>query len=344
MKTRVYDLARDREVAIAAAAEVIRSGGLVAFPTETVYGIGADAMNDEAVRRIFAAKGRPADNPLIVHIAHADDADRLAFVTDNAYRAMQAFWPGPLTAVLKSRGKLPGSVSGGLDTVGIRLPGRDVARELIESSDRFIAAPSANLSGKPSPTLAAHVIEDFYGKVPIILDGGPTEVGVESTVCDFTGEIPVILRPGGITREMIRDACGDVSVARAVLEGMADNEKAASPGMKYKHYSPKAVVYVADGDSASAIAKKVEAMYDKCIGAGKKTLILCMKDRAAAYGNRNTLILGNSEADVAHSMFAALREADLMKADVVLFEAVSNDGIGLAVMNRVLRAAAFKVI
>ena len=340
VKTRVFDLENEYEEALEAAVGEIINGGLVAFPTETVYGIGADAMNETAVRKIFTAKGRPGDNPLIVHIARIEQAEKLACMTPLAKKLTEAFWPGPFTAVMKRRACVPDAVTGGLDTVGVRLPSNKVIRDLVERSGKYIAAPSANLSGKPSPTRAAHVLEDFSGVLPVILDGGDCTFGVESTVCDCTGDVPVILRPGGVTKEMIENAWGCAEVDKAVLEGMENGAAAASPGMKYKHYSPKAQVYIADGDDRNAIAKKVKTMYDN----SNNAVILCERNRQPIYGGRNTIDMGEDSAGVARSLFGALRDADEMGYETVIFEAVSLDGMGLAVMNRALRAAAFKKI
>lgn len=342
MNTRVYDLKTEYEAGMDAAADVLRQGGLVAFPTETVYGLGADACNGAAVSRIFAAKGRPGDNPLIVHVCAAGQAGEIAQITPLAAKLMDAFWPGPFTAVLPSRGVVCREVTAGLGTVGVRMPAAGSARELIRRSGRLIAAPSANLSGRPSPTEAGHVLADFDGVVPIILDGGPADCGVESTVCDLTGEVPIILRPGGVTAEMIRQAAGEVQVARAVLEGLGKDEHAASPGMKYKHYAPKAKVWVVDGDSPNTIAKKLKAMYDSM--QDEKCVILCADCRAGEYPGRNVMSIGADRAAIARNLFGALREADRQEYANVFFEAVSPDGMGLAIMNRIIRAAGFHIV
>ena len=340
MKTRVFDLSKEYEEGIEAAATEIKNGGLVAFPTATVYGLGADASDQQAVLGIFAAKGRPADNPLIVHIARPEQAAEIAEPTRISEMTTKAFWPGPFTAIMKSRGNVCKAVTGGLDTVGVRLPSNKVIRDLIERSGRLIAAPSANISGKPSPTKAEHVIEDFDGRIAVILDGGSAEFGVESTVCDCTGNVPRILRPGGITREMIEKVCGAADVDRAVLEGMSAGGKAASPGMKYMHYAPKAAVFIAEGSDGNTIAKKIKTMYDN----SKSAVILCETDRICEYGERRVIDMGKDSADVARRLFDALRKTDAMGADTVLFEATDTSGMGLAVMNRALRAAGFKII
>ena len=262
--TIVYDLKKQYDEAFEEAARILREGGLVAMPTETVYGLAADAQNADAVKEIFLAKGRPQDNPLIVHIDKVEQLDEIAYTNDLAKKLAQAFWPGPLTLVVKKRrGVIPDIVTCSMDTVAVRLPKSAYARELISRSKRYIAAPSANISGKPSPTRAEHVIEDFMGKIPIILDGGECEVGLESTVCAVYENKPVILRPGGITEQMIEQVAGSVEISPAVLGGLKEGEKAVSPGMKYKHYSPKAQVIIADGNTKQAIANASCVLYYK---------------------------------------------------------------------------------
>lgn len=345
METKIFDLATEYEAGMREAAREISRGGLVVFPTETVYGIGADAMNPAAVAEIFAVKGRPSDNPLIVHICEPGQAGELAReISPMARRVMEAFMPGPFTAVLKCRDCVPACVTAGLDSVGIRMPGAAHARELIRRSGKFIAAPSANLSGKPSPTRVQHVIDDFAGKVPVILNGGEAAVGLESTVCDLTGDIPLVLRPGGVTPEMIREVAGDVRVARAVLEGLPEGEKVASPGMKYKHYAPRARVVVVDGECAKAIAICVNSMYDREENKGKKSLIFCTDEHRPLYGGRRTYSLGRDLGEEAHRLFDALRQADKDRTDTIFFEAVEPRGMGLAVMNRIIRAAGFQIV
>ncbi len=344
MQTRKYDLRIEYEAGLAAAAQEIQRGGLVVFPTETVYGIGADAQNVAAVRRIFSVKGRPMDNPLIAHVCRMQQVYQAAELSALAERLLKDFWPGPFTAVLKSRGLLPREVSGGLSTVALRMPSSAVARELIARSGRFIAAPSANLSGKPSGTTAEDVAADFDGLVPIILDGGPAAVGVESTVCDLTGETPVILRPGGITAEMIREQCGKVEISRAVLHGLSVGETAVSPGMKYKHYAPRAKVYVIKASGPAALANGVNSLYHKEEQKGRKVEIFCMDCHAGAYEGKRVRRLGESVGDVARNLFSSLRRADSQGVDVILFEDVGEAGMGLAVTNRIIRAAGFDVL
>ncbi len=345
-QTRVFDEAHLEE-GIAYGAQVIQEGGLVAMPTETVYGLGADAFQVEAVRSIFQAKGRPVDNPLIVHIACTEDVEKLsADIPPAAQQLMNEFWPGPLTIILPKRQEVPYEVSGGLETVAVRFPSHPVARELIARSGRPIAAPSANLSGKPSPTCVQHVIDDMAGKIDVILDGGECQVGLESTVVDCTCQVPLILRPGAITPLMIRQAVGDVAVSPAVLEGVPEGQKAASPGMKYKHYAPKAAVYVVSGENEEEITQKIKLRYDNDIKCGKIVLIICGRHKKSQYGSRNALSYegeGSMEL-LAKQLFSVLRQADKNHVDVIYFEEIKDDQLGLAIMNRVIRAAGFHII
>ncbi len=330
---------------LARAGELIRAGALVAFPTETVYGLGANALDDGAVRSIFEAKGRPGDNPLIVHIS---DIRQLAPLIDGepsdmAKRLMDACWPGPMTLIFPKSDAVPMAVTAGLDTVAIRYPAHPAARALIDAARRPIAAPSANRSGRPSPTTAAHVMEDMDGRIPLILDGGPCEVGLESTVIDMTGDLPRILRPGGVTPERIAEICGGVRVDDAVMRPLKEGEKPRSPGMKYRHYAPKGQLTIVQGEQAEVKARIIE-MYDAAVAEGQNPLILALEPHLPAYGSRRALSLGGDAAGMAHALFNALRDADTLGAEVLFSEAVPTDGVGLAVMNRLGRAAAFHII
>ena len=297
-------------------AEIIRAGGLVAFPTETVYGLGADAMNGEAVNGIFRAKGRPNDNPLIVHVCSKEQMKELGYWNDNAEAVYEAFMPGPITMVLKKK-QLPPEVTAGLDTVGLRFPMHPDAQKFLALAGP-VAAPSANLSGKPSPTCAQHVLTDFDGKIPLIIDGGECGVGVESTVISLA-ERPVLLRPGGITPEQLKAVLPDMYIHEAVLKNIT-LDAVASPGMKYKHYAPQARVVLTRSDGKALLAD------------------------ALAHGIRAELF-GDERAEVqAHELFARLRQADAMGLELVIFSAPSCDGVGLSVMNRLLRASAFTVL
>ncbi|MBQ3273993.1 MAG: threonylcarbamoyl-AMP synthase [Christensenellaceae bacterium] len=339
METKIIDIQSEYDLALDTASEIIREGGLVAFPTETVYGLGADAFNARAVEDIFKAKGRPQDNPLIVHICDKDQIDELAFdIPDIAKELTEDFWPGPFTVILKKRPCVPDIVTAGLDTVAIRFPSNAFAHDLILKSGRFIAAPSANSSGRPSPTSAAHVKEDLMGKIPLIVDGGRCTVGVESTVCMFKGDRPVILRPGGITAEMIKDIAGRVEIHDAVL-GDVIEEKPASPGMKYKHYAPKAEVEVFVGDEMS-VAKEIDIRYNDY---DAESIVFCLEGQKRLYTGKRVRSLGKDHAAAARTLFAALREADSEGIKKILFHGVSNEDEGLAVMNRIIRAAGHNV-
>jgi len=345
METRIFDLKTQYEAGMDTAARAIAEGKLVIFPTETVYGLGANALDPSAVSNIFAAKGRPQDNPLIVHIADLSQLkEAAAVIPPLAMKLMKAFWPGPFTVVLKKSPLIPDCVSAGLDTVGIRMPASEDARELIRRSGCMIAAPSANRSGRPSPTRARHCIEDMMGRVDVILDGGSADYGMESTVCDLTGEIPLILRPGGITAEMIEREAGAVKIAEAVLGGLKDGEKAASPGMKYTHYSPKAKVVIIEAQTPRNLAICMNLLYDKDKTSGKKPLILCSESSDKLFADRSHRCIGANEREIAHNFFDELRKADEAGYDQIYFEATSTGGMGLAVMNRAIRAAGFDVI
>ncbi len=320
---------------IAAAGEIIKNGGLVAFPTETVYGLGANALDEKAVKSIFAAKGRPSDNPLIVHIAEKEDIYPLVKeVTPEAKALIDAFFPAPLTIILKKSNIIPYATSGGLDTVAVRMPKNETARALIKASGCPIAAPSANTSGLPSPTKAQHVIDDMTGKIDAIIDGGDCDYGVESTVITLAADVPTILRPGAVTKEMLETVLGRVEVSRAVLSGMAENETASSPGMKYKHYSPKAQLVLVEG------AKK---RFEEFVNSRKNAFALCfegddIKIPHITYGSES------DDLSQAKELFDALRRLDEAGAVKVYARAPRKNGVGMAVYNRIIRAAAFRVI
>ena len=328
------ELCQADDASIRRAAALLRAGELVAFPTETVYGLGADALNGEAAARIFAAKGRPADNPLIAHIAGESGlAGLIALEPCACARAlMRAFWPGPMTLIFPKSPRVPREVTAGLDTVAVRMPSHPVARALIRAAQTPIAAPSANRSGRPSPTTAAHVLEDMEGRIPLILDGGPCEVGLESTVVDVTGARPRILRPGGVTREMLEGVVGAVDVDEGVLHQLQAGSQARSPGMKYKHYAPKGEVTIVTGPRA---AQEIARLYDAADG---RAAILAFSQ--ADYGARRVYRLKNAPGE----LFAALRQLDEDGMETIYAEDVPTAGVGLAVMNRLMRAAAFRVV
>ena len=333
--TRV--LAPDGE-ALQLAARLFQEGELVAFPTETVYGLGANALDAEAVLRIFQAKGRPADNPLIVHIWSEDQLGPPCEVTEAARRLMAAYWPGPLTLLLPKKAAVPDTVTAGLTSVGVRMPSHPVAREMLRVCALPIAAPSANLSTRPSPTTAAHVYEDMNGRIPLILDGGACEVGVESTVLDMTGDIPTVLRPGAITPEMIAKVAGDARVADSVMRPLREGEAAPSPGMKHKHYAPRGRLTILKGKREDVV-REIIRRYDE----SENAVILASTGNLPAYGDRRVMDMGPDLSAAAHSLFALLRQADDEGVARLYAEAVSDDGVGLAVMNRMARAAGFDI-
>lgn len=329
------------------AAEAIKKGGLAAFPTETVYGLGADALNAEAVAKIFKAKERPADNPVIVHIADREDAYRLARnVSDRAEKLMTEFWPGPLTLILKRSPVVPNITVVGLDTIGVRMPSNKVALALIHESCTPIAAPSANRAGKPSPTTAQHVIDDLAGRIDIVLDGGPTEVGVESTVIDMTTRAPQILRPGGTPVEELKNVLGRVVLhpaARAKRRGRMLASRA--PGMKHRHYAPEAQMIVVEGES-NKVVQRVKELTALSMADGKKIGILATDETVAYYDADVLRSMGsrNNIAVIAKNLFRLLREFDKEKVDIIVAEGIAPHGLGLAVMNRLRRAANFEIV
>ncbi len=327
---------------VAKAAALLRDGDVVAFPTETVYGLGANALDGEAVGRIFAAKGRPSDNPLIVHIADTAQLEGLvASVPAKAERLMDCYWPGPLTLVMHKGPAVPPEVTGGLDTVGIRMPDHPVALALIRAAGVPVAAPSANVSGKPSPTAAEHVLEDLAGRIPAVLDGGETGVGVESTVLDVTTDPPVILRPGGVTREELEAAIGPVELAS--MSG--ECEKPRSPGMKYRHYAPRAPLILVDGPVLE-MQEKIRDLAMEYAEEGKRVGILCSAESRGVYVASVVLEYGarGDLAGIASDLFATLRAFDRHQVDVIIAEGVPEEGLGLAIMNRLRRAAGGRVI
>lgn len=332
METKLFGTS---EYEIAEAGKMIAEGKLVAFPTETVYGLGANALNEDAVRNIYLAKGRPSDNPLIVHIAEKEDIVPLVKeVTPKAKALIDAFFPAPLTIILNKSDKVGKVVSGGLDTVAVRMPKNEIARKLIKASGCPIAAPSANTSGLPSPTRVKYVIDDMMGKIDGIIDGGDCEYGVESTVITLATDVPTLLRPGAITKEMIEAVIGEITVAPAVLEGMKNDEVAASPGMKYKHYAPKAKVVIVNADKKE---------YEKFVNAQKGAFALCFDDDEVTIP-KVTFGRENDDLSQAKELFDALRELDEKGAKKVYARIPHKDGVGMAVYNRLIRAAAFCII
>lgn len=322
------------------AAEILKSGGLVVFPTETVYGLGGNATDAEAAKKIYAAKGRPSDNPLIIHVAKPEDAEKYAFTSPTYYKLAKAFMPGPLTVILDKKDTIPFSVTGGLESVAVRCPSHPIARQLIEEAGIPIAAPSANLSGKPSPTCARHVIDDLNGRVDMIIDGGSCEIGLESTIVKLNGNSATLLRPGAITADALRCVCDSVEIAPAVLEQLKADERPLSPGMKYKHYAPSVPLILLDGENDRVTEFLKKEQHDK------KCAILCYHEELALLENKNVIDVGASgdlEAQ-AGALFTALRDADLLGIDVIYAHLPPKDGLGLALYNRMIRAAAHTVI
>ena len=323
------------------AGKILKNGGLVGIPTETVYGLAANALDGSAVAKIFEAKGRPQDNPLIVHISDLSELDDLvAFVPPVVYDLADEFWPGPLTIIMEKSELIPDEVSAGLPTVAIRMPSHPVAREIIRAAGVPLAAPSANTSGKPSPTTAAHVMQDMTGKIDAVVDGGESTVGIESTVITLCTRRPRLLRPGGITPDDLFAVLGDLVIDDAVLGELRSDEKAASPGMKYKHYSPDANVILVDADSDAFVA------FVNSKTAADDNIASIAFDNEADNLNCDVITFGEEEDDAAHAakLFTALRECDDRGFKTVYVHAPKADGVGLAVMNRLLRAAEYEVI
>jgi len=332
---------------IRVAANVIKSGGLVAFPTETVYGLGADALNPKAVARIFEAKNRPPDNPIIVHIAKKEDLYKLAKeIPDSAEKLMAKFWPGPLTLILKRSSLVPDITVVGLDTIAVRMPNNKVALALIQESGTPIAAPSANLAGRLSPTEAQHVINDLAGRIDIVLDAGPTKIGVESTVVDMTTPTPKILRPGGTPYEKMKRLLGKVELhPAAVARGQPRALKARAPGMKHRHYAPKAEMTLVEGES-DLVIRRAQELADLYMAERRKVGILATDESQSRYNADVVKSLGsrNNMRAIAKNLFKILREFDKEGVDIIVAEGIAPKGLGLAVMNRLRRAANFHII
>lgn len=336
--------------AIEKAAEIIRDGGLVAFPTETVYGLGGNALDKEASKKIYQAKGRPSDNPLIVHIADISELEKIATeITPQMRTLAERFWPGPMTMIVNSNGTVPHETTGGLDTVAVRFPVHPVAMALIKESGCMIAAPSANTSGRPSPTKASHVVEDLSGKIDMILDAGEVNIGLESTIVDMTVETPTILRPGFITLEDIRDALGEAKMDPGLSSENKDIRPKA-PGMRYKHYAPKADLSIVEGDEEKVISNII-ALSTESEENGIKTAVLCSDEHRASYKVLEYLDIKifdmgsfETEDDIARNLFDTLRECDELDIKRIFSESFDTKRLGNAIMNRLLKAAGHSVI
>ena len=342
MVTRILKIDKDNESkVIEEAGEVLKSGGLVAFPTETVYGLGGDALKEDAAHKIYSAKGRPSDNPLIVHIADLSALNELAYdIPDSAYKLADAFWPGPLTMIFKKKDIVPYGTTGGLDTVAIRMPSHPVAAKLIKDSGVYIAAPSANLSGRPSPTRAEHVIEDMDGRIDMIIDGGAIEIGIESTIIDMTSDVPMILRPGYVTADMIKKVLGEVCFDETVLAHTTVKGKPKAPGMKYRHYAPKAELTIFEGDNDKVI-ERINEIAAENVSKGLKVGILSSTENEQRYTSGEVVVVGSraDEHEVAAHLFDVLRHFDHINVDIILSEGFEENSFGQAVMNRLIKAA-----
>lgn len=337
MKTRILTTI---DSDINEAGEILRNGGLVAFPTETVYGLGASALSAEASERIYKAKGRPSDNPLIVHVCSKAQIEEIAEeIPDGAKKVIEHLMPGAVTIILKKKSVIPDTVTAGLKSVAIRYPANETAQRLIQSAGVPVAAPSANLSGKPSPTKAKHVTADMTGRIDAVIDGGDCSVGVESTIIDFTSKPPVILRPGGVTADDLRAVGVEAEIDKNILKSVSADEKPKCPGMKYKHYSPDAQVIVVEGEK-EAVQQKIKSLLSEVNGriAGVLTMY------GAEYDNAVILSSGSTNREYAKNLFSALREFDELGVDVVFAEFCESDGYGLAVKNRLYKSAGGNVI
>lgn len=345
MQTKVIRITEPQaaEEQLKEAAHILRTGGLVVFPTETVYGLGGNGLSHEAAEKIYAAKGRPSNNPLIIHVSSPAEADKYAFAGDLYHRLAAAFMPGPLTVILPKRDCIPYATTGGLDTVAVRCPDHPVAHALLKACGIPVAAPSANLSGKPSPTLAEHVITDLSGRVDMIIDGGESDIGLESTIVkidtDEAGEYLTLLRPGAVTADALTCVCERVVIAPAVLEQLKEGERPLSPGMMYKHYAPTIPLVLLDGTPDDVLAFLQREQADK------PCAILCYLEEVPHLRNENLFLVGarNDLPTQAHTLFSSLREADKTNVSVIYAHLPSRDGLGLALYNRLIRAAAHTV-
>ncbi len=333
------------EAEISRAGEILRRGGLVAFPTETVYGLGANALDAEAAGKIYRAKGRPSDNPLIVHIADWDAIYKIAAeIPAEAKLLADAFWPGPLTMILRKSDVVPPATTGGLDTVAVRLPDHAVARALIRAGGGYVAAPSANTSGRPSPTKAEHVAQDMDGVIDMIIDGGDVEIGIESTIVDLTDRTPTILRPGYISREMLGRVLGTVEVDRALISEDSDLRPKA-PGMKYRHYAPKAQLFIVQGPQ-QLVRVKINALAEANKAAGLRTGVIGTDESQGFYANALVKSIGSrqDEGSIARHLYGILREFDESEVSVIYSEAFDTLQMGQAIMNRLIKAAGHQII
>lgn len=347
METKVItiDYKNIDEVVLQEAGRIIREGGLVAFPTETVYGLGGDALNKESSRKIYEAKGRPSDNPLIIHICNMEDLKLIVEeIPEDVYRLAEAFWPGPLTIIMKKSALVPKETTGGLDTVAVRMPSHPIARKFIAYAGGYVAAPSANVSGRPSPTKAKYVIEDMTGRIDMILDGDGIDIGLESTIVDMTGEQPEILRPGYITKDMLEKVLGEVGVDKTILD-INCKEPPKAPGMRYRHYAPKGQLTIVEGKAEQTIARINELTYQAHLK-GEKVGIIGTEETKHKYQGDSVKSVGKrrDEDSIARSLYSILREFDDEDVTVIYSESFSECFMGQAIMNRLLKAAGHQII
>jgi len=348
MNTKIIQIDRDNftDEELLEAAEILRNGGLVAIPTETVYGLGANALDESASGKIYEAKGRPSDNPLIAHISCMDELPALVReIPEAGQRLAEKYWPGPLTMIFPKKEIVPYGTTGGLETVAIRMPSDPVANRLIRLAGIPVAAPSANTSGRPSPTKAEHVIEDMSGKIEMIIDSGEVGIGVESTIVDVSGEIPMLLRPGAITMEMLRETLGEVEIDPAILGPMSADMKPKAPGMKYRHYAPQAEMTLVEGEMEHVV-EFINREAKLALESGKKVGIICTEESRECYDCGILKVIGSreNEESVAHNLFAVLREFDDQKVDCIFSESFSKDRLGQAIMNRLCKAAGYHIV
>ena len=347
MKTEMIKInpqAIDME-AIARAGDILKQGGLVAFPTETVYGLGGDATNPDASHKIYSAKGRPSDNPLIVHITNMKALEEMvAEVPQAAYVLAERFWPGPLTMIFQKNDRIPYETTGGMDTVAVRMPSDPIAQALIDASTGYIAAPSANTSGRPSPTQAAHVAQDLSGKIDMIIDGGDVNIGLESTIVDLTEDVPMILRPGYITLEMLRDVLGDVQVDPGLIAADSDR-KPKAPGMKYRHYAPKADLKVVEGEPG-AVVQTINRLTAELVAQNKRVGVIATEETKDRYEQGTVISIGarDDEEAIARHLYGSLRQFDELGVDAIFSESFATAKMGQAIMNRLLKAAGHQVL
>lgn len=347
MDTYIYEITNTTkdDAKIEKAGQIIRNGGLVAFPTETVYGLGGDALNAQSSQKIYAAKGRPSDNPLIVHICRLDDIyDIVSEFPESAQKLAENYWPGPLTMVLPKSDKVPDETTGGLSTVAVRMPVDPIALSFIKAAGGYVAAPSANTSGKPSPTKAKYVIEDMDGKIDMIIDGGDVEIGLESTIVDLSGTVPMLLRPGFITLDMLRECLGEVRMDPTLFSGDY-KEPPKAPGMKYRHYAPKGILTIVSGMEI-AVVERINELVETAVLEGKKVGVIATDETLPKYDCSCVKSVGTrkDEVSIAHNLYRILREFDDEDVELIYSEAFDTPNMGQAIMNRLLKAAGHHVM